>query len=445
MASGRGYWGTVLRRLQDLERSQWWAEERIAEYQVVRLQQLVSHAGRAVPFYRARFRQIGLEPGDIRSLGEFAGIPPLTRQEVRANLADLVAEGWQGRVQENSTGGSCGQPVRFFIDAGESALRAAMAARHNRWAGWDLGARAGVIWGAPRDLAGRQPIRERLAARLLTPTLSFNAFDVTPAQLARFAVTLRDWRAEVLFGYAAALAEFARALQNSGETTSSLRTIVSSAEALTPQNRGLIEEATGCPIFDRYGARETGLIASECEVRRGMHVACEDVYVEVESPAPGESGRVLVTKLNSFGMPFIRYDIGDMGYWERVECPCGRCLPLLRLVGCRATDFLVAADGRLVSGAALTLVTRDLPELGTVQLHQSALGRVEVRIEGGGVLPEETADEVRRRLTTYLGPVTVEFAYPARIERTQSGKYRFTVCEVRPEPAAVSKHFGFLD
>ncbi len=434
--SGNGFWGTVARRLRALERSQWWSQEEIAALQLARVQALAAHAFSHVRFYRERFRQAGLSPQDIQSLDDLRALSPLTRDDLREHASRLIANGWETCVVENATGGSCGRPVRFCMDRDETALRAATAWRHNRWAAWDVGDRAGVIWGAPRDLNGSPALRERVASALLTPTLSLNAFDVTSDGLRRFGLALRRWRARVVFGYAGALAEFARVLSDRGLLIPSLRSIVSSAEALTPGNRRLIEEVTGCPAFDRYGARETGLIASECEVRDGLHIAAEDVYVEIADPDQQGIGRVLVTKLNSYGMPFIRYDIGDFGQLLDRPCPCGRALPRLRLAGSRTTDFLLSADGRMVSGAALTLMTRDLPELGTVQLRQDNQGRVEVRVEGGRRLPESLADEVRRRLLTYLGPVTVEFAYPARIERTVSGKYRFTVCEIASRSAA---------
>ncbi len=205
---------------------------------------------------------------------------------------------------------------------------------------------------------------------------------------------------------------------------------MSSAEALSTKDRRDIERSLGCPVYDRYGARETGLVASECALSSGLHIACEDVYVEIGRDGRDGTGRVLVTKLNSMGMPFIRYDIGDLAAWEPGACACGRQLPRLKLGGCRTTDFLVGCDGRLVSGAALTLVTRDLPELGTVQLHQTDPERVEVRLAGEPSLPESVRLELSDRLRAHLGPVSVSFSFHSTIERAPSGKYRFTVCRV---------------
>ncbi len=437
-ASRNGFWGQVCRRLAELEQSQWYSEGQIRESQLSRLRALVRHAARTVPFYRDRFRSIGLECGDVTSFGTFSAIPPLTRLDLRERHDELFAEGWRDRVEGNSTGGSSGQPVRFAVDKEESANRAAAAVRHNRWAGWDIGDRAGFVWGAARDLSPAHSLRERIAEAWLTPHHLLNAFEITPDKTRQFLQHLRRSGTQVLFGYAGSLAELARTAQAAGERVPSLRTVVSSAEALTPIRRATVEEWSGCPVYDRYGSRETGLIASECQQRNGLHIAWEDHFVEVETFGRFRPGRVLVTKLNSYGMPFLRYDIGDLANWQSGECACGRHSPRLIMAGCRDTDFLIGTDGRKVSGSALTLVVRDLPELGTVQFHQATPGKVEVRLAGQAQLPGQLETELRRRIGLYLGPVAVDIRFVNQIARAPSGKFRFTVCEIADQCELVS-------
>jgi phenylacetate-CoA ligase len=43
---------------------------------------------------------------------------------------------------------------------------------------------------------------------------------------------------------------------------------------------------------------------------------------------PGEVGRVVVTPLNNFAMPLIRYELGDTAE-VGAPCACGRGLPVL--------------------------------------------------------------------------------------------------------------------
>src|SRR5262249_37736012 len=157
--------------------------------------------------------------------------------------------------------------------------------------------------------------------------------------------------------------------------------IVTSAEVLTEADRTLVEQTFGCPVFNRYGSREVSVIATECECRTGLHVMAEGLLVEVvrgEAHArPGELGAILVTDLLNYGMPMIRYHIGDTGSWADGACPCGRGLPRLASVAGRVSDFVVGADGRVVAGLWLlhTLVAHRV-SLGQVQIRQQRAGQV---------------------------------------------------------------------
>ena len=44
---------------------------------------------------------------------------------------------------------------------------------------------------------------------------------------------------------------------------------------------------------------------------------------------PGAMGRVLVTTLENYLMPLVRYEIGDYAIAARGTCSCGRTLPLI--------------------------------------------------------------------------------------------------------------------
>ena len=153
-------------------------------------------------------------------------------------------------------------------------------------------------------------------------------------------------------------------------------------------DRALLEEVFGCPVFNRYGCREVSVMASECPAHCGLHVMAEGLYLEIETPngpaAPGEMGAILVTDLLNGAMPLIRYRIGDLAAWAEGPCPCGRGLPRLRSVAGRVTDFLVGADGRLVSGVFLaTYVVAQRPSLGQVQIRQDKAGAVTYRVRPG--------------------------------------------------------------
>src|SRR5205085_9123193 len=130
------------------------------------------------------------------------------------------------------------------------------------------------------------------------------------------------------------------------------RGIISSAQTLPDTSRRIIEESFGCKVFDKYGAREFSGIAYECEAHQGHHVVGEGYVVEVlkdgRPAAPGEIGEVVVTDLNNYCLPFIRYRIGDLAEQldPRQACACGRGLPRLGKIEGRVQSIIIGSKGQ---------------------------------------------------------------------------------------------------
>jgi len=104
---------TVAVRSQ-LEESQWWSPDRLAAFQLQRLQQLVESVYQHVPYYRHLMHAAGFRPADIRGLDDLRRFPLLTKADIRANTSAFKADNAQGLARFN-TGGSSGEPLIFFI------------------------------------------------------------------------------------------------------------------------------------------------------------------------------------------------------------------------------------------------------------------------------------------------------------------------------------------
>ncbi len=86
--------------------------------------------------------------------------------------------------------------------------------------------------------------------------------------------------------------------------------------------------------------------------------------------APGEMGRVLITTLENYLMPLVRYDLSDYAIASDGTCRCGRTLPLLgRIVGRKRVLFRTA-DGRVYFPYVLTDTLRLTPGIKQYQLVQ---------------------------------------------------------------------------
>jgi phenylacetate-CoA ligase len=422
-----------LRWLREFERTQFLPPEEVRSLQLARLRALLRHAYDQCPFYRRRCDAAGLSPDGLRTLEDLRALPPLEKRDIQEHGEEMVARDWPraDRIR-NQTGGSTGAPVAFYLSRDRKCSRAAATVRHNRWAGYDVGDKAAAIWGAPQDHPGRA-WRARLRNAALREPRWLDAACLTEARMEAFHRALLRFRPRVVQAYAGAAVLFARFLRARGLAPHRPHALITSAEVLEPEGRGLLEETFGCPVFNRYGCREVSVVASECPAHSGLHVMAEGLYVEIETTAgpaaPGEVGAVLVTDLLNGAMPLIRYRIGDAAAWAAGDCPCGRGLPRLERVAGRVTDFLVGADGRLVSGVFLaTYVVAQRPSLGQVQIVQDRAGAVRYRVRPGRAFdPAADGAYLREATRRHLGDgAEVEWESVAALPPEPSGKFLFS-------------------
>jgi phenylacetate-CoA ligase len=439
----------TLRYFRQFERTQFLSEDALRAIQLQRLRTLLRHAAQRCPFYAERLRAAGIDADGLRNLEDLRALPVLEKSDLQEHLPRMIARDWpQDDLIENQTGGSTGSPVRFYLSRDRKCSRAAATLRHNRWARWEIGDRAAVLWGAPTD----RPAADWwawLRASLLREPLWLDAGGITEEGLHGFHRDLWNYRPTILLAYARAAVLFARFVAASGLELPPLRSLVTSAEVLEDEERALLEQVFGCRVFNRYGCREVSVLASECTAHNGLHTMAEGLYLEIEGPrgpaAPGEKGSILVTDLLNQAMPLIRYRIGDLGSWAQGPCPCGRSLPRLAAIAGRVTDFLVGSDGRLVSGVYLaTYVIAQRPSLGQVQVRQDRPGAVVYRIKPGrDFFAEEDLDYLQRATRRHLGDgAVVATELVEDLPAETSGKFLFSRSSVAPSFLAAAAGTG---
>jgi O-antigen/teichoic acid export membrane protein len=127
--------------------SERWPIERHREEQWRRIQALIRHAHGNCPLHRERFQAIGAEPGDFKSLEDYAKLPPLRREELQTHLARLIAENADPNDYElHSTSGSTGTPLSIAVDKSRLIPIRAMVHRNQDWIGLHFGDRVALLW-----------------------------------------------------------------------------------------------------------------------------------------------------------------------------------------------------------------------------------------------------------------------------------------------------------
>lgn len=393
---------------------------------------LLDHAQANVPYYKELIDGAGVTTNKIIKERSLEQIPLLDKATINQHKQELLATNISPRrLLPNSTGGSTGEPLRFYDDIKGSGMRYAAVWRFERWFGVNVGDRLASLWGANFDIA---PYRTSLGAvrlwmlnRTMLPTWQLN-----PELVQTYIHRLVQYRPYLLNAYAGSLHQMAGMLGFKRQVIPDLRAIIVSAETLYEEWRLAIQETFGVPVYNRYAGRDMHTVAQECSLQKGLHIVMENVYVEIIKggrPArPGELGEIVVTRLDNLAMPFIRYRTGDLGVMSDRLCSCGRGLPLLERVEGRLSDVIKTNNGSVVTGLMFAHLMKDFAEIKVFQVHQVALDHLILKLVTDPPGFVSDPEKMERIIKSFLGnSVRVDYEFCDEIPLTPTGKRRITI------------------
>lgn len=446
----------ILRLRQTLERTQWLPAAELQAYQERRLAALLAHAYAHVPYYRRRWRELGLTPAKISCAADLKKLPLLTKDAVRTAGGGLLAENARRfHPVACRTSGSSGQPLPFYLDKGSQTLEFVYYWRHWSWAGFRLGDRFAELGSA--FFLGREGLDQR--THLWQPhlrRLMLNSTQLSPAQARHLAEAVRRRRPRFLKGMASALYYLAVSLKEAGIRDLSFQAAFSNGEVLTPHYRHVVASVLNCRVLDSYGHMERTAAICECP-RGGYHVNADYGVLELEAARPSPDGqtvfcRAVGTALYNFAMPLIRYDVGDTieTFAEPRACPCGRSLPLVKAIHGRSEDAIVTPDGRFIT--SMFILPEYVGGIDFVQFVQRAPERLEIRLVPGSGWDDPRQEKLLAYARKMVGPqmrIDVARVGPRDLITDPSGKRRSVISRVgrapaapdggRPSPAALSQ------
>lgn len=430
--------------LEELERLQWASPSELRELQFQKLKALLTHANKNIPFYTKRFRDAGFNPAGIRTLHDVRLLPLLNKTEIRENLQDMTWADCPGGLHRYNTGGSSGQPLIFYFDRRRQAYDAAARALTHRWWGIDVGDKELYLWGAPLEITKQDRIKN--LRDKLTNQLLLSAFELSPKQVQLYLDEIRRFKPKCLFGYPSSIDLFCRMAKEQGYNLNDLgiQVVFSTAEVLYEHQKKNISEALGgIPVVNGYGSREAGFISHECP-RGSLHVIDANVIVEYlrdgQAVGPDEDGEIVVTHLDNWAMPFIRYRTGDVAQFEDKVCTCGRHLGVMKNIKGRTTDFVVTPDGRWQHALSLIYTIRNIEGIDQFKIIQEEVDFIRVLLKiDRKFSPENSLAQIKADFKKRMGnEVKVEINLVDKIEKDASGKYRYVVSRVAEKGSFLS-------
>lgn len=442
-----------------IEHRQFWDRENLESFQLQRLRALLAVAAADSPFYKGRFRELGMDVGLRGGLEEFRQFPITTKQDIENNFPDGMANNarrakdWQyvgtrgttrrvmvihdfnkrdaGRASELVTMtcdgpyGLCDRQVAIPPDAcsthcGIENKRADRVRDH--LAELRSGKRAfdrefvsdlrGIIMN--RWIRGYQSL----------PPLPVDADKETLGYYVRF---LRDSKPKQLVALPEYLMALAAYILESGDLPHPITVVRPMGANMPAAWKPPVEAAFRGTVREHYGSREMGPMAFDCHVRCGLHALMDQFLIEVVDPSgmpvsDGELGQILITDLQNFAMPILRYRIGDLARVEYSPCECGRKTLRLHLEG-RVEDAIVSENGRVLTAEEVSNYLYENYKIDRFELVESDLGGMQLRF----VRPlNMTANDssIGTDLSVGLGVPSVRSRSTPFIHPEASGKFR---------------------
>jgi len=417
----------------DLKQTEWLPRDQLRDLQVAKLQRLLQHAYVHVPYYREVMQHAGVAPDDIDSLDDLSRIPMLSKAEVRKHLHfALFADNHRKRdMHRVATSGSTGEPFVTYADRHQLEMRFATTLRALEWTGWRFGDRQVRLWHQTLGMSRTQVVRERVDAWFMR-RLFIPAFEMRPDNLEAFVEQVREYRPALVDGYAESLNFLATFLRQGGRPGFSPRAVMSSAQVLPDNIRDVIEDGFNTKVFDKYGSREFSGIAYQCGASRAHHVMDESYIVELlvdGRPArPGEIGEVVITDLNNFSVPLIRYRIGDLATAvdEQAPCACGRSLSQIGRIEGRTQAIVHCGNGTWLPGTFFAHFFKDHEyAIRFFQVQQDRKGAFVLRIVKNTQFTDKAFRSIIGELRRYVGDesqTTIDVEFVDEIPLVRTGK-----------------------
>jgi phenylacetate-CoA ligase len=248
---------------------------------------------------------------------------------------------------------------------------------------------------------------------------------------------LRELAPDYLMSYPSNLEVLARLVRQEGPIPS-LRVIRAISDTLSEEAQTEIEAAFGAPVVNTYSCAEAGYLASTCPAGQGLHIHAENVLLEVLDESgqpcrPGQTGQVVLTSLNNFRAPFVRYEVGDLATVGPERCRCGRGLPVLARVQGKNSPLFRLPNGRSKDSTAVTFLVRKIGSHWQHQVVQKALDHVVVRLVVDATWTDQHADRLREKLREFFeAPIRVEIEIRDQLPVPPSGKFQSMIVELGP-------------
>jgi len=335
----------------------------IQKIQWNRLKELLEYVYNSSVFYHENFKSVGLKPEDIKSYEDFELLPIVNKKILKNNYNRIITKGTGKKDYTIAhTGGTTGEPFAFLLDnKREHPSNNAAFLLNKEGIGISPYEKTNELLIKVKPTheiknlykmnKGRIP--HRLKYYFFSEIFGIKSLDIKKENVNKIESIIKDYNIEVICGYSSNIFYLAKLCQFH-KINLNIKYVIPIAEGLSKQQRNFISNTFNCRVYMDYGASECMRMGFECNQHIGYHMDLYNYYFEYLDDngklcKPGENANIIVTNLNNYVFPLVRYRIGDQCVISDKKCSCGNNYPLVSQITGRESDIIRTSSNDEIS------------------------------------------------------------------------------------------------
>lgn len=411
-----------------------WSEARILAYKEEQLGKIIEYAFKHCPYYKQKFSSAGLSYRDFTGIESMHKFPITTKEDVRANWKGMLSDEYNiKQLIPYHTSGSTGKALDFY------------------WTPYNLQFYWAIVWrGRRRFGIAKGDSHLNFTGKIVVPLSQhcppywrynkplnqymLNMQHLTPEKIGDIVKFINDTEIKFYVGYPSIINTFASLIIEGGfQVKNKPAYIFSSAEKMYEMQRQNIEKVfPSTKIVEHYGFSENAASASKCD-NNVYHEDFELGHIELNNPVEVEGGlcgSMLATGYQNYAMPFIRYEIGDIGTFSNKKCKCGINSQVILDIEGRNGDYVITPEGAHIM--RFGYIFKETSSIKECQIVQNELNKLTVRIVRRSDYKLSNENSIRKAVKEWISPsIGVDFEYVDEIPRTKSGKFKAVVSNIK--------------
>lgn len=426
------------KQVKILKNTQFWTKEKLRDLQREKLQHLVRHVSKRIPFYHRFLQKNCLTWKDFSNAEDVKKFPFITKKFLQDNYDMFLPLGVDKRsLIDRTTGGSTGTPLTVYGDAAFFARDRANTQHYMQVFDLDIFNYKSIrLYG---DKIAEEVLEKGIYWYLVeNRKIIMSCYHITNDTARRYVDKINEFGPVYIHTRPSSVLPLANYILQEGlRIKKPVKYIFCDGEYITDGQRKRIEAAFNGRCISIYGHTEGCVVGHSCKVSDNLHFMPQVGIVELldaegnEVSEEGQKGELVVTGFNNMIFPLIRYKTGDIAILGNQDCSCGRNYKILASVEGRMQDYVVDRNGNLVPLAPAIFNYNDMDWKGVreFKVFQEKEGELKFKI-----LPESelrgrfdlTRDTFKSKIEEILGlTFDVEIELVSELHKTSIGKYRY--------------------